>query len=599
MPIFTTLAAGAAIALRALGINAKPWGEVIYDTPGTYTFTVPEGVTSICAVCIGGGGGGYSTTAGGTGGSGGGLVWGNNMPVVPGAEYTVEVGAGGTGGTSPTNGGNSVFKVGTTAILTAIGGTGNTSDTVKNGGGRLYTAGYFSLVSGGNGGQARGGTYAGGGGGAGGYTGTGGNGGYSGVEPTAGNGGGAGGGGYGGSGDSAGGGGGTGLYGQGPNGIAGVNSTGDVTVRAGGGSYGEQGGTEASTSRPHGGKYGGGGGGTDTSTAPLAGNGGDGAVRIIWGEGRAFPTTNVGNLIFRPSLYVSSGSDSLVERYDLETAELLGSITFPDFVDISEAISFKDFIVVMGAGYMSFYNKYTMHRGNVLANPDFVQALCTDGDYIYAQLDSGYIRKYTISSTGLDLSLVATSALMITNSAQDASQIYYDNGYIYGADYNHHAWKVNASTLTREWINTTLGSGYARGCCKVGDYVYVNTDSNTMVKLNDSDGALVDTLTLPAVDAREIVTDGDYLYTSCSNGALVKIRLSDFTIVDSVIVGYVGSVAIALHEGVLYVAKSSSGIISTVDSVTMDIISASAYDSSYSGSVRAIVVDNCIDFRSA
>lgn len=596
MPIFTTLAAGAARALRALGIAAKPWGDMLYDTPGTYTFTVPEGVTSICAVSVGGGGSGYGTTAGGTGGSGGGLGWKNNITVTPGEEFTVEVGAGGT--IVSRIGGNSYIRRKTgyqNYYAFAYGGTGDLSDTVKSGGGYAYSDG------GGTGGSARGGTYGGGGGGAGGYTGNGGDGGlYSTPAPTAGSGGGGGGGGGGGSGDSAGGGGGVGLFGQGPSGSAGANSSGDVTVRAGGGSYGESGWTEATgvDSEAHGGAYGGGGGGAD-ATSPSNGDGGRGAVRIIWGEGRAFPSTLTGNYVFRPSVYVSSGSNSLVERYDLETAELLGSITFPNFSDISEAISYKDFIVIMGAGYMSFYNKYTMSRGNVLANPDFVQALCTDGDYIYAQLDSGYIRKYTISSTGLDLSLVATSASMITNSAQDASQIYYDNGYIYGADYNHHAWKVNASTLTREWINTTLGSGYARGCCKVGDYVYVNTDSNTMVKLNDSNGALVDTLTLPATDAREIVTDGDYLYTSCSNGALVKIRLSDFTIVDSVTIGSGASVTIALHEGVLYVATASSGIISTVDPETMDVINASAYDSSYSLSVRAIVVDNCIDFRSA
>ena len=38
-------------------------GEVSYTTPGTYTFTVPEGVTSISVVTVGGGGGGQAAAA--------------------------------------------------------------------------------------------------------------------------------------------------------------------------------------------------------------------------------------------------------------------------------------------------------------------------------------------------------------------------------------------------------------------------------------------------------------------------------------------------------------------------------------------------------
>jgi hypothetical protein len=47
-----------------------------------------------------------------------------------------------------------------------------------------------------------------------------------------------------------------------------------------------------------GGLYGGGGGGSDdsSSSAASAGNGASGVVRIIWGDGRAFPSTNTGNL---------------------------------------------------------------------------------------------------------------------------------------------------------------------------------------------------------------------------------------------------------------------------------------------------------------
>jgi hypothetical protein len=43
-----------------------------------------------------------------------------------------------------------------------------------------------------------------------------------------------------------------------------------------------------------GGAYGGGAGGSDSSTRITAAAGG--AVRIIWGPGRAFPSTNTGDV---------------------------------------------------------------------------------------------------------------------------------------------------------------------------------------------------------------------------------------------------------------------------------------------------------------
>jgi hypothetical protein len=69
----------------------------LFSTPGTFSWTAPEGVTSVCAVAIGGGAGGYRFTGGdkrGAGGGGGGLGWKNNISVTPGQSYTVVVGAG-------------------------------------------------------------------------------------------------------------------------------------------------------------------------------------------------------------------------------------------------------------------------------------------------------------------------------------------------------------------------------------------------------------------------------------------------------------------------------------------------------------------------
>ena len=39
--------------------------------------------------------------------------------------------------------------------------------------------------------------------------------------------------------------------------------------------------------------YGGGGGGNSSIYSGTGGNGGQGVVRILWGDGRSFPSTNV------------------------------------------------------------------------------------------------------------------------------------------------------------------------------------------------------------------------------------------------------------------------------------------------------------------
>ena len=62
-----------------------------------------------------------------------------------------------------------------------------------------------------------------------------------------------------------------------------------------GGNDGAQGGSTGTN--PNGATYGGGGGGAGNSTDDT--KGGDGAVRIIWGDisgARAFPSTNTGDL---------------------------------------------------------------------------------------------------------------------------------------------------------------------------------------------------------------------------------------------------------------------------------------------------------------
>ena len=247
-------------------------GGTAYVTTGTFTWTAPADITSVNVLAIGGGAAGSVSNFSG-GGGGGGLGWKNNIAVTPGNSYTVVVGSRGLAGAA---GGDSYFI---------------STSTVFGGGGKPQTAGTFPASN-----QALGGSWFGNGGGNGGlggfysssFTGYvaagGGAGGYSGNGGAGGNnntgvGGNGSGGGGGGGGTQLGvvvntrGGGGTGIYGQG---LEGVGGTTTPTV-GGGGSGGSNGSGQV------GGNYGAGG--------ANAGSGANGAVRIIWGSSRTFPST--------------------------------------------------------------------------------------------------------------------------------------------------------------------------------------------------------------------------------------------------------------------------------------------------------------------
>lgn len=272
-----------------MGASAsKRVGQQAWTTPGTYTFEVPMGVTSISAVCIGGSdsGGGGSSVRGGDGGYGAALRHIRDLAVTPGELLTVVVAAGGAqptlGSTGSQVGGTSEIKRGTTQLLfagrsstgSAIGKVGGA--TIGGGNGGAPTSGWASSSESGNGGS---------GGGAGGYSGNGGNAGTNGTAAT----GGAAGGGHSnnlGTKVTGVGGGGVGLLGEGASGANGTTS-----VREGrGGSDG------AAGSNQSGGLFGGGSGGDGSTSAGTYGNAGrNGAVRIIWGFGRAYPSTRTGD----------------------------------------------------------------------------------------------------------------------------------------------------------------------------------------------------------------------------------------------------------------------------------------------------------------
>jgi hypothetical protein len=273
-------------------------GQQAYTTAGTYSWTAPQGVTSVCVVCVGGGGGGTRNFSADVAGNGGDSYFIDTLTVA---------GFGGTRG-GPTS-----------------GTAGQINATYGRGGGYVGDGG-------GNGGYSLNGSnpfY--GGGGAGGYAGNGGNGGTGdGSSNTTAGGAGAGGGGGGGSWSS---GGGVGILGQGSNGAGSPAGTANGAGQATGGSGGGSGIQYPNGNNPTGfagGAYGGGGAGTYTisggggglgwknnitvvpgqsytvvvgaggakeaASNTFCGAGGSGAVRIIWGAGRAFPSTNTGNL---------------------------------------------------------------------------------------------------------------------------------------------------------------------------------------------------------------------------------------------------------------------------------------------------------------
>jgi len=267
----------------------KANGQIVYDTPGTYTWVCPTGVTSISLVLVGGGGG---SDGWGGGGGGGALTYTNNLAVTVGTSYTLNVGAGGD---SFAQGGNTWFN--TTAYISANGGKSGVGGNGNVGGGGGGAGGYTGA---GGAGAVASTSYAGGAGGT-----------STGTARTTGFAGGAGGGGR--SSNAAcpvpaiptitfgSGAGGTGGYGQcyggggvGLNGAISQSGTpyNVVTPTGGDGGFSPNGGsagllvTGGQDSTGYGGGWPGGGGAG-------FGGGAGGAIRIMWpGASRTFPATN-------------------------------------------------------------------------------------------------------------------------------------------------------------------------------------------------------------------------------------------------------------------------------------------------------------------
>ena len=136
-----------------VGPGVTPPGQANYADghSGSYTWVCPPGVTSVSIVCIGGGAGGKGQQ--GRGGGGGACAYKNNITVVPGTSYSLQVGAGGQ---NSLNGAASWFKVSGSAVVSADHGHGYGSQN-DNAGGKTNDCIGDGAYKGGNGGFGSGG----------------------------------------------------------------------------------------------------------------------------------------------------------------------------------------------------------------------------------------------------------------------------------------------------------------------------------------------------------------------------------------------------------------------------------------------------------
>ena len=149
--------------------GAPPYTKKTYSNPGTYSFTVPAGVTKLrCEIAGAGGGGGSGKywndesgprgTVGGKGGNGN--KWNGTFTVSPGNTITITVGSGGAGGSKPKiNLSNAGSSGGSSSCngTTSGGGEGGKGGTSRGAGAAGANSGNGNGGAGGAGGSSVGG----------------------------------------------------------------------------------------------------------------------------------------------------------------------------------------------------------------------------------------------------------------------------------------------------------------------------------------------------------------------------------------------------------------------------------------------------------
>ena len=322
--------------------------EFLWEVPGTYSITVPEGIDSFTILAVSGGGAGASSTSSsngfsGAGGGGGALLYINGHDVRAGDTWYFTIGSGGaassgSGTSSGQQDGQPVYLLHYSSSIhssprktipggskgyynnspyTGAGGIGAVTDSHISLGeydtAGLYSSGIVSIGggNGGTGGRGQSGHQGGGGGGAGGYSGNGGNGGNGSSNGATCGTGGAGGGSNGDNSNTSwtrGNGGGVGIYGEGISGCPAGNAGGFGGAGSNGvNGYGNNSGQDGAAQN---GWYGGGGGGSEDDSGFAGHFGGKAVIRVLLnptGESlREFPSTDVEisdnvNAIFDPN----------------------------------------------------------------------------------------------------------------------------------------------------------------------------------------------------------------------------------------------------------------------------------------------------------
>ncbi|MBS1946123.1 MAG: T9SS type A sorting domain-containing protein [Bacteroidetes bacterium] len=382
-----------------------------YSSAGTYTYTVPAGVTSITIYCWGAGGGSGGCVAGGKdqagGGGGGGACTKNIFTVTPGQSLTIVVGAGGTAGSSAgTNGGlggtSSVTGIGVS--ITAAGGSGGNGVTTNGGAGTggaggSTGSGYSVIYSGGNGSTGVRSTSKEVGGAGGGGAGSGGAGG-NGIPGTV----------TGGGSNSTGGTGGAGTY-PGGNGAGAIVSDGSFPGVAGNGPGGGAAGAATyATANP--GAVGGDGQVAIllSCTAPLAPNSLNltPSVVNITGAFTAPVTPPSGYLVVRTTTSTAPTTPATGTTYTAGTSALGGYI-----VSVGSATSFNDVGLSVSTQY--WYWVYSYNNTSCFGGPAYsatklsgnvtTSAICGGSYSIYALDDQGYVYPVNTSTAALQTPL--------------------------------------------------------------------------------------------------------------------------------------------------------------------------------------------------
>ncbi len=148
--------------IYAVATSGKPaYTKLTYSNAGTYSLTIPSGVTAVRLSISGGGGGNGGTVESdeqtGYGGSGGkGYTYNGTVPVSPGVTYPIVVGAAGaTGGVGPMQKGGSeeytiYFIMGDTG---ENGGQSSFGGVVVNGGAGGTGGSVMTMIMSSNGGN--------------------------------------------------------------------------------------------------------------------------------------------------------------------------------------------------------------------------------------------------------------------------------------------------------------------------------------------------------------------------------------------------------------------------------------------------------------